>query len=148
MANDYVIVHDERGCKGKSQTLKPGAYDTSALDDNDFISSVTIPKGWTVTLYEDSKFGGRSKTLTATGDVGDDFDNITSSLTVSSPDKEAIVKVGDAYKGGGGGTITIEQNDVDVDAKSLLRLAQTFPPKYEQIMVLSFTMVIEQPQSM
>ncbi|MFG2526219.1 hypothetical protein [Streptomyces sp. NPDC048527] len=64
-------------------------------------------------------------TLTATGDVGDDFDNITSSLTVSSPDKEAIVKVGDAYKGGGGGTITIKHNDVDVDAKSLLRLARS-----------------------
>jgi hypothetical protein len=44
------------------------------------------------------------------------------------------------------GSITIEQNDVDVDAKSLLRLTQRFPPKYEQIMVLSFTMVIDQPQ--
>ncbi|MFI6695101.1 hypothetical protein ACIBLA_25775 [Streptomyces sp. NPDC050433] len=146
MANDYVIVHGERGCEGKSQTLQPGAYDTSALDENDFISSVTIPKGWTVTLYEDGKFAGRSKTLTATGDVGDDFDNITSSLTVSSPEKEAIVKVGDTYKNAGGGTFTIEQNDVDVDAKSLLRIGQRFPPKYEQIMVLSFTMTIDKPE--
>ncbi|MFF8029658.1 hypothetical protein ACFZDJ_53410 [Streptomyces sp. NPDC007896] len=145
MADDHVIVHGERGCKGKSQALKPGAYDTSALDDNDFISSVTIPKGWTVTLYEDSMFGGRSKALTVTGDVGDDFDNITSSLTVSSPEKEAIVKVGNVHKDSKGGTITIEQNDVDVDAKSLLRLSQKFPPKYEQIMVLSFTMTIDQP---
>ncbi|MET7784248.1 hypothetical protein ABZT28_52900 [Streptomyces sp. NPDC005388] len=147
MADGHVIVHGERGCKGKSQTLKPGAYDTSALDDNDFISSVTIPKGWMVTLYEDSKFGGRSTTLSATGDVGDDFDNITSSLTVSSPEKEAIVKVGGVHKDGKGGTITIEQNDVDVDSKSLLRLTQRFPPRYEQIMVLSFTMVIEQPDT-
>lgn len=46
-----------------------------------------------------------------------------------------------------GGSITIEQNDVDVDPKSLLRLTQRFPPKYEQIMVLSFTMVIEQPEA-
>jgi hypothetical protein len=45
----------------------------------------------------------------------------------------------------GGGTITIEQNDVDVDAKSLLRLTQNFPPRYEQTMVLSFTMTIDQP---
>ena len=45
-----------------------------------------------------------------------------------------------------GGTITIEQNDVDVDPQSLLRLAQRFPPKYEQIMVLSFTMTIDQPE--
>lgn len=48
----------------------------------------------------------------------------------------------------GGGSITIEQNDVDVDPKSLLRLTQQFPPKFEQIMVLSFTMVIDQPEAM
>jgi len=55
---------------------------------------------------------------------------------------------GDLSDKAGGGSITIEQNDVDVDAKSLLRLTQRFPPKYEQIMVLSFTMVIEQPERM
>jgi len=38
--------------------------------------------------------------------------------------------------GAGGGSITIEQNDVDVDPKSLLRITQSFPPKFEQIMVL------------
>ena len=48
----------------------------------------------------------------------------------------------------GGGTITIEQNDVDVDAKSLLKLTQKFPPRYEQIMVLSFTMTIDQPEEL
>jgi len=48
----------------------------------------------------------------------------------------------------GGGTITLEQNDVDVDAKSLLKLTQRFPPRYEQIMVLSFTMTIDQPDSL
>ncbi|MET7899821.1 hypothetical protein [Streptomyces mirabilis] len=46
---------------------------------------------------------------------------------------------------GDSGTITIEQNDVDVEAKSLLRMTQNFPPKYENIMVLDFTMVIQQP---
>lgn len=44
------------------------------------------------------------------------------------------------------GSITIEQNDLDVDGTSLLRLTQNFPPKYEQVMVLSFTMVIDQPE--
>lgn len=48
----------------------------------------------------------------------------------------------------GGGTITIEQNDVDVDAKSLLKLTQKFPPRYEQTMVLSFTMTIDQPDGL
>ena len=55
---------------------------------------------------------------------------------------------GPQSQGAGNGSITIEQNDVDVDPKSLLRITQSFPPKFEQIMVLSFTMVIEQPQAM
>lgn len=43
-------------------------------------------------------------------------------------------------------TITIEQNDLDIDAKSVLRLASKFPPKFEQLMVLSFTMTIDNPE--
>ncbi|MFD0152981.1 hypothetical protein ACWGQ4_30095 [Streptomyces sp. NPDC055721] len=46
-------------------------------------------------------------------------------------------------EGPDGMTVTIEQNDIDVDAKSLLRRTQPFPPKYEQVDVLSFTLVIE-----
>jgi hypothetical protein len=46
-----------------------------------------------------------------------------------------------------GGSITIEQNDVDVDPQSLLRITQQYPPKFEQTMVLSFTMVVEQPEA-
>ncbi|MFG3532278.1 hypothetical protein ACGF8B_36955 [Streptomyces sp. NPDC047917] len=29
------------------------------------------------------------------------------------------------------GTVTMEQNDIDVDAKGLLRQPQEFPPRYE-----------------
>ncbi|MEU6197880.1 hypothetical protein [Streptomyces sp. NPDC047061] len=47
--------------------------------------------------------------------------------------------------GDGGGTITVEQNDVDVDAQSLLRLTQQFPPRYENVWVLPFTMVVDRP---
>ncbi|QWF76997.1 twin-arginine translocation signal domain-containing protein [Amycolatopsis sp. CA-230715] len=57
----------------------------------------------------------------------------------------AEIPGGDARQGG---TITIEQNDVDVDPKSLLKLTQRFPPRYEQIMVLSFTMTIDQPDAL
>ncbi|MEW1774207.1 hypothetical protein [Streptomyces sp. NPDC086777] len=46
---------------------------------------------------------------------------------------------------GDGGTVTIEQNDVDVDVKSLLRLTQQFPPRYENVWVLPFTMTIDRP---
>jgi hypothetical protein len=57
-------------------------------------------------------------------------------LTAELPHADSIMQ---------GSTITIEQNDVDVDATSLLRLTQRFPPRYEQVMLLSFTMTIDQP---
>ncbi|MFE9749004.1 hypothetical protein ACFYOT_29200 [Saccharothrix saharensis] len=44
-------------------------------------------------------------------------------------------------------TVTIEQKDLDVDAKSVLRLMSTFPPKFEQLMVLDFTMTIDNPEA-
>ncbi|MEU0634087.1 hypothetical protein [Streptomyces sp. NPDC005989] len=47
--------------------------------------------------------------------------------------------------GKSGGTITIEQNDIDVDAHTTLRLTQQFPPKYEFREVTTFTMTIDQP---
>ncbi|MFG3013510.1 hypothetical protein ACGFZB_24160 [Streptomyces cinerochromogenes] len=45
----------------------------------------------------------------------------------------------------GGGTVTIEQNEVDGDAQSTLCLTQQNPPRYEHRQILSFTMTIDQP---
>ncbi|CAM3294108.1 hypothetical protein [Stackebrandtia soli] len=42
-----------------------------------------------------------------------------------------------------GGTITIEQDDVDVDAQSTLRLTQTVPPRYELREITTFAMTID-----
>ncbi|WP_329580943.1 hypothetical protein [Streptomyces sp. NBC_01361] len=51
-----------------------------------------------------------------------------------------------ADKGAEGGSITIEQNDVDVELASLLKVTQPSPPKYECSLVMSpFTMAIYQP---
>lgn len=50
--------------------------------------------------------------------------------------------------GRAGGTITIEQKDVDLKPASLLRLVKGFPPRFEQLMVLNFTMTIDQPEEM
>ncbi|RKT54575.1 hypothetical protein [Saccharothrix australiensis] len=44
-------------------------------------------------------------------------------------------------------TVTIEQQDIDIDTKSVLRLVSKFPPKFEQLMVLSFTMTIDNPEA-
>jgi hypothetical protein len=128
VADENVTVYTERGYQGRSQTLKPGAYDASELKEGeDTVSSVRVPDGWTVCLYEDPKFKGRSKLLTSSTDyVGDDFNNITSSLIVADP--------------------SATEDFVDVDPKSLARLTQGSPPRFERIMVLSFTMVIDQPQ--
>jgi hypothetical protein len=47
-----------------------------------------------------------------------------------------------------GGTLTIEQNDVDVDPKSLLRQTQQFPPRYECLLDLSTcNLTIQRPDS-
>jgi hypothetical protein len=48
---------------------------------------------------------------------------------------------------GGSGSITIEQSDVDVDPKGLLRQIQDSPPRYEHTQVLSFAMTIDQPDT-
>ncbi|MFD3565211.1 hypothetical protein ACFWVU_36955 [Streptomyces sp. NPDC058686] len=46
-------------------------------------------------------------------------------------------------EGPDGMTCTMEQNDVDVDARSLLKIVQPFPPKFEHRDVETFTLVIE-----
>jgi hypothetical protein len=40
--------------------------------------------------------------------------------------------------------MTMHQNDTDVDAQSLLRLTQKFPPRYEHVLPLDFTITIRQ----
>lgn len=124
MADKNVTVYTERSYQGRSQTLKPGAYDASELKEGeDTVSSVRVPDGWTVCLYEDPEFKGRSKLLTSSTDhVGDDFNNITSSLIIADP--------------------SATEDFVDIDPNSLIRLTQGSPPRYEQIMVLNFTMAV------
>ncbi|MFE2488818.1 hypothetical protein ACFXGR_37220 [Streptomyces mirabilis] len=128
-ADKIVTVYTDRDFQGKSQGLKPGAYDASRLKGGeDFIRSVRVPDGWTVCLYEDAKFGGSPRFLTS---PTRNIDNGTiSSLIVT----DRLPPAG------------IEQNDVNITPKSA-RITQSFPPKFEQIMVLSFTMTIEQPQT-
>lgn len=41
------------------------------------------------------------------------------------------------------GHVTIEQNDIDTDPKSRLRLTHQFPPEYEVLLYLSFTCVVD-----
>ncbi len=72
---------------GTSLVLEPGRLNTSDLGalGNDKISSLRVPPGWVVTLFEHANFEGRSRVCT--GDVPrlDSFNDLASSLTVTAP---------------------------------------------------------------
>ncbi|MBD2511923.1 hypothetical protein H6G91_32595 [Nostoc muscorum FACHB-395] len=85
----YEMEYQEAICyvdsyfNGGSVALHPGQYDWGSIP-NDAISSLKVPEGLRVTLFENTHFQGRSKTFPA-GDyfyVGDDFNDITSSIRV------------------------------------------------------------------
>lgn len=80
--SNQVIVYDDSQFQGFAQALDPGRYDWGQIH-NDTISSVKVPVGLKVTLYSDTQFSGQSKTFTTdTPYVGDDFNDLTSSIVI------------------------------------------------------------------
>ncbi|MFF9089871.1 hypothetical protein ACF1BE_26305 [Streptomyces sp. NPDC014991] len=75
--------------------------------------------------------------------VVDNPDDPANSVRMMTVRFKISAELPDPNGDGGGGSITIEQNDVDVEPKSLLRVTQDSPPKFEHIMVLDFTMTID-----
>ena len=81
-----ITLHGDCGFEGTSATLQVGSYpNISSFIANDILSSVTVPEGFIVTLYEHYNFGGSSVVLTAdeTCLSNINFDNFASSLTVA-----------------------------------------------------------------
>jgi len=78
-----VTVYESRDYLGKSQRLPPGGYDLAQLGlANDSLSSVKVPRGLRVVLYEHAGFGGAKIAYESdTTNVGS-FDNKTSSIVV------------------------------------------------------------------
>jgi hypothetical protein len=78
-----AIIYEHGNFQGRSQELIPGSYNMASLGiPNDSLSSLKVETGLKVTLYE-HEFTGRSKTFTEdTAWVGDDFNDITSSIKV------------------------------------------------------------------
>ncbi|EPX62627.1 hypothetical protein D187_008815 [Cystobacter fuscus DSM 2262] len=101
-----MMIHTDANFGGGAQALAPGVYNQGAfgLGDNT-VSSLTVPPGWTVTLYEHPNFYGRRKTFTSnTAYVGDDFENITSAIIVQGPSNTGpAVIFNDVQLQGGGG---------------------------------------------
>ena len=86
-AEDLQVTIYRENFSGTSKTFLPGRYDAFTLrDEEDKLSSVRVPQGMKITLFENDNFTGRSLVLTrdAGGDfiLSNRFNDITSSLTV------------------------------------------------------------------
>ncbi|BAY99803.1 hypothetical protein NIES37_37860 [Tolypothrix tenuis PCC 7101] len=86
VASKKVTLYVDRDYQGVSCELEPARYDVGQnLDWNDRFSSLRIPSGLRVILYEHSGFQGRTKELTSdTPYIGDDFNDITSSFEIQA----------------------------------------------------------------
>ncbi len=60
--NTAVVLYSNSNFAGARQSLGLGSYNMSALSvGNDTISSIKVPQGWKVTLFEHANFQGRTK---------------------------------------------------------------------------------------
>ncbi|TAH30213.1 MAG: hypothetical protein EAZ06_04155 [Cytophagales bacterium] len=83
--NNNVIVYTLPNFAGRSQTLKIGRHDLESLTiGNDIIKSIKIPAGMRVTLYEHSRFQGKTMVLTKNTSNLISFNDNTSSIVVEN----------------------------------------------------------------
>lgn len=85
--NENVIIYADANYRGQSVTLLPGNYSTMAAAGNfpnDALSSIRVPQGYRVVLYEHENFGGKNTTLTASrsGFLLSSWNDKTSSIAV------------------------------------------------------------------
>lgn len=85
-ASGAATLYSDRDFGGKSQILTPGRYDIGQLSvGNDQVSSVKVPRGTAVTLYENASFQGKSwRVEKDTALVGADVNDKASSVVVES----------------------------------------------------------------
>lgn len=79
-----VIVYQDAQYQGWSTEFTEGAYNTDRLANvgNDTVTSVIVPDGYKVTLYEDGNFSGKSVILLGDSAGLDGFNDRVSSLRV------------------------------------------------------------------
>lgn len=58
--NDYVTIYQDCDYRGKSRVIAAGNYRNMGEIEfgNDSVSSIRVPSGFEVTIYEDDRFGG------------------------------------------------------------------------------------------
>ncbi len=68
-ASQFPKIYKHSNYQGYNVALAPGKYTLTQLEnigvENDDISSIIIPSGYTAYLYENNNFGGTVKTLTS-----------------------------------------------------------------------------------
>ncbi len=65
-AQNYITLYERCNYSGQYSNLEPGRYGTRQMKiDNDKLSSMRIPSGLKITIYEHDNFAGRSKTFTS-----------------------------------------------------------------------------------
>ncbi|MBL7730249.1 MAG: hypothetical protein JNM88_03660 [Chitinophagaceae bacterium] len=85
--NEAVIIYSDENYRGQSASLLPGVYSTmsqaSGFPDN-ALSSIQVPAGYRVVLYEFENFGGKSYTVTnsKTGFLFSNWNDKASSIKV------------------------------------------------------------------
>jgi hypothetical protein len=97
-ANIKVITIYQDNFSGASKNLAAGYYESYEFGaiDNDQISSVKVPKGMKVTLYQNSGYSGKSLVLAQDATTpfltSNNFNNAASSLRVEVEEPETPVK--------------------------------------------------------
>ncbi|MBI3140136.1 MAG: hypothetical protein HYZ15_16285 [Sphingobacteriales bacterium] len=62
-AQNYVTLHEDCNYRGRNYYLEAGTYRTYQMKiGNDKLSSLQVPSGYRVTIYEDDNFRGQSQT--------------------------------------------------------------------------------------
>jgi hypothetical protein len=78
-----VVIYENFNYEGVSQELSEGSYDIKSLTIGDkVLSSLKVPKGMKVTLYEGVGFTGQFKLVTQDTPALEDFNDATSSIKV------------------------------------------------------------------
>lgn len=83
-AQNYVSLYDQCNYSGNKYTLEPGNYRLAEMKiRNDRLSSITVPTGMKITIYEHDNFNGKSKTFSNnTPCLDNDWRNMTSSVVI------------------------------------------------------------------
>ena len=87
LVEPVITVYEHGSFQGRSQQFGVGTFDMDQLSGvgNDVISSIKVPYGLMAILYEHANFTGRFRIFTESAVwLGDDFNDITSSIVVKA----------------------------------------------------------------